>query len=50
MGIKKIRNFTLISKWGFLSVYQAPTKSQNQKTRIFRDFFYKQYFGSNFSQ
>jgi hypothetical protein len=26
-GVQKIRNFTLISKWGFLSLYLAPFKS-----------------------
>jgi hypothetical protein len=25
--VQKIRNFTLISKWGFLSLYLAPFKS-----------------------
>jgi hypothetical protein len=27
MAIKKIRNFTLISKWGFIPLYLAPIKS-----------------------
>jgi hypothetical protein len=26
-GVQQIRNFTLISKWGFLSLYLAPFKS-----------------------
>jgi hypothetical protein len=26
-GVQKIRNFTLISKWGFLFLYLAPFKS-----------------------
>jgi hypothetical protein len=26
-GVQKIRNFTLISNWGFLSLYLAPFKS-----------------------
>jgi hypothetical protein len=26
-GIQKICNFTLVSKWGFLSLYLAPFKS-----------------------
>jgi hypothetical protein len=26
-GVQKIRHFTLISKWGFLSLYLAPIKS-----------------------
>jgi hypothetical protein len=31
MGVQKIRNFTLISNWGFLSLFIAPIKSKSKK-------------------
>jgi hypothetical protein len=46
MGTTKIRKFKLISKWGFTFVSSSCQKLELKKTRYFRDFFQKQYFGS----